>query len=177
MVEHHALLYADLADPVALLRATGATRLARYWPYADGRRAGSRSAPSGSRDYSRADGGLAAAGGGRGARRLRSARHRCLLDVGGGEGRSSPRSRRATPHLQLMLFDLPAVVARRANACAAAGLAGRGSRRIGGDFRTTRCRRAPTSSRWCASCTTTTTQVVLGLLRASGGRCRRAARC
>jgi len=35
MVEHHALLYADLADPVALLRGeVETTRLSRYWPYA-----------------------------------------------------------------------------------------------------------------------------------------------
>ena len=33
MVEHHALLYADLADPVALLRGGAPTRLAAYWPY------------------------------------------------------------------------------------------------------------------------------------------------
>ena len=50
MVEHHALLYADLADPVALLRQrSGATRLAGHWPYATAgapqslrRRAGTR---------------------------------------------------------------------------------------------------------------------------------------
>ena len=35
MVEHHRLLYADLDDPVALLRgARRDTALARYWPYA-----------------------------------------------------------------------------------------------------------------------------------------------
>jgi hypothetical protein len=35
MVEHHGALYADLADPIALLRGeTGAAHLARYWPYA-----------------------------------------------------------------------------------------------------------------------------------------------
>ncbi|TXM88724.1 hypothetical protein FV219_24135, partial [Methylobacterium sp. WL122] len=35
MIEHHAMLYADLADPVALLRGeTGPTRLSGYWPYA-----------------------------------------------------------------------------------------------------------------------------------------------
>ncbi len=35
MIEHHELLYADLADPVALLRQRpGATQLAQYWPYA-----------------------------------------------------------------------------------------------------------------------------------------------
>ena len=38
MVEHHAILYADLRDPVALLRGEGrgGTGLARYWPYAAG---------------------------------------------------------------------------------------------------------------------------------------------
>jgi len=40
MIEHHALLYADLADPVALLRGQAQpTRLAGYCPYAAGRRA------------------------------------------------------------------------------------------------------------------------------------------
>ena len=37
MVEHHPLLYADLADPVALLRREGrGEALSRYWPYAEG---------------------------------------------------------------------------------------------------------------------------------------------
>ncbi len=37
MVEHHALLYADLADPVALLRGDERdTALRRYWAYAAG---------------------------------------------------------------------------------------------------------------------------------------------
>ncbi len=35
MVLHHPMLYADLQDPVALLRAErGGTALARYWSYA-----------------------------------------------------------------------------------------------------------------------------------------------
>ena len=34
MVEHHAMLYDDLRDPVALLRGRGATKLGAYWPYA-----------------------------------------------------------------------------------------------------------------------------------------------
>src|ERR1700753_3139019 len=35
MIEHHAALYADLADPVALLRGRQSERkLANYWPYA-----------------------------------------------------------------------------------------------------------------------------------------------
>ena len=34
MVEHHTLLYADLADPVALLRGQVDTQLGSYWAYA-----------------------------------------------------------------------------------------------------------------------------------------------
>ncbi len=35
MIEHHAMLYGDLRDPVALLRGeAGAGQLAAYWPYA-----------------------------------------------------------------------------------------------------------------------------------------------
>ena len=34
MVGHHDRFYADLADPVALLRGEGATQLAQFWPYA-----------------------------------------------------------------------------------------------------------------------------------------------
>ena len=34
MVRHHAILYRDLADPVALFRGqAGTTGLASYWPY------------------------------------------------------------------------------------------------------------------------------------------------
>src|SRR5512137_2926400 len=34
MIEHHEMLYADLADPIALLRRrSGDTRLAQHWPY------------------------------------------------------------------------------------------------------------------------------------------------
>ena len=36
MVRHHRLLYADLADPVALLRGEGAPALAGYWSYVRG---------------------------------------------------------------------------------------------------------------------------------------------
>src|SRR5512140_915739 len=40
MIEHHALLYADLADPVALLRGDrSGTELGRYWAYASAPRA------------------------------------------------------------------------------------------------------------------------------------------
>ena len=36
-------------------------------------------------------------------------RHRCLLDVGGGEGAFVTRAAERTPALRCILFDLPAV--------------------------------------------------------------------
>ena len=36
MIRHHRAFYADLADPVALLRGEGETELARFWPYVFG---------------------------------------------------------------------------------------------------------------------------------------------
>ena len=62
-------------------------------------------------------------------------RHRCLLDVGGGDGRFLVEAAARAPSLRVMLFDLPAVAARAAARFAAAGLAAR-ARAIGGDFRT-----------------------------------------
>ena len=34
MIDHHEALYADLADPVALLGGGRPTRLEQFWPYA-----------------------------------------------------------------------------------------------------------------------------------------------
>ena len=39
-VAHHDLLYADLGDPVALLRGEVDTNLSRFWPYAGDRARG-----------------------------------------------------------------------------------------------------------------------------------------
>lgn len=109
MVEHHAALYADLRDPVALLRGEpGRSALAGYWPYAgadapdalDGGRVGEYSALMSASQPMVADEVLDA---------YPLARHRCLLDVGGGEGRFLRAVASRAPHLQLMMFDLPAV--------------------------------------------------------------------
>ena len=51
--------------------------------------------------------------------------HRRLLDVGGGEGRFLCSVAERAPHLQLTLFDLPAVAERATQRFAAAGIAGR----------------------------------------------------
>jgi demethylspheroidene O-methyltransferase len=135
MIEHHALLYADLADPVALLRSERpATALSAFWGYGANPDA---AALGGERvaAYSR----LMAATQPMIAAELLDAypvgRHRRLLDVGGGEGAFLIRAAATAPDLELMLFDLPAVTARARQRLDAAGLGGR-SAVFGGDFLT-----------------------------------------
>src|SRR4051812_4909466 len=86
MVEHHALLYADLQDPVALLRGERpGTDLGRYWPYA-GASGPAALRPEQVAGYSA----LMAASQPLIAAEVLDAydlgRHRCLLDIGGGNG-------------------------------------------------------------------------------------------
>ncbi len=131
MVEHHAMLYADLADPVALLRGEVETkRLQDYWGYAAGD-AADRLGGDDTAGYSRlmaasqafiADDVIAA---------YPFKRHRRLLDIGGGDGTFLRAVHRAAPRLELMLFDLPAVAARAEARFAEAGLA---ASTHGGDF-------------------------------------------
>jgi demethylspheroidene O-methyltransferase len=125
MVEHHALLYADLADPVALLRGESAQpHLARYWPYAATGEAQASSA-AGVAGYSQ----LMSASQPLVAEEILAAiplRERiCLLDVGGGEGTFLVSAARRVPGLRMMLFDLPAVADRARQKLAAEGLAAR----------------------------------------------------
>ncbi|GAC1620520.1 MAG: methyltransferase [Nevskia sp.] len=137
MIEHHALLYADLRDPLTLLRdGPQPTALAGYWPYA-GTIEPSAMPGGGSCAYSRlmsdsqplvAEEILAA---------YPFARHRCLLDVGGGEGGFLARAAQSAPLLKLMLFDLPEVAARARERFSALGLADR-IEVFGGSFLTDR---------------------------------------
>lgn len=133
MVEHHALLYADLADPVALLRGQeSATALKRYWAYAG------RTAPAAATDAEVARySALMTASQALIAEEVLAAypvrRHRCLLDVGGGEGAFLAAAGAAAPDLRLMLFDLPAVAERARARLEAMGLGRRAIVR-GGDF-------------------------------------------
>jgi len=133
MVEHHRLLYEDLRDPVGLLRGGGApTRLSRFWTYARaeapaGVDAASVVSYSALMDTSQAlvaDDVLDA---------YPVRRHRCLLDVGGGEGAFVTAAARRAPRLRLMLYDLPPVAARAAARLEAAGL-GRRATVHPGDF-------------------------------------------
>jgi demethylspheroidene O-methyltransferase len=146
LVQHHVALYGDLADPLALLRGDAAAgplatplatsprpgNLARFWPYA-GTEApqalpGVRLAP-----YSA----LMAASQPLVAEQVLGAyalqRHRCLLDVGGGDGGFACAAAAQAPALQVMVFDLPGVVQGAVQRFAQAGLSGRCTAH-GGDF-------------------------------------------
>jgi demethylspheroidene O-methyltransferase len=133
MIKHHALLYADMADPVALLREGGGKgQVAKFWPYAA---------------YD--DPGLA----GDGAISPYSAlmastqpmvaadilhayplnKHSRLMDVGGGEGAFAIAAADSAPNLHVSVFDLPAVTRRAKAKFETAGLAQR-SDAFGGDF-------------------------------------------
>jgi demethylspheroidene O-methyltransferase len=136
MVQHHAALYADLADPVALLRASKDERrgnaLARYWAYDEAQVPDAASA-----ERVAAYSALMAASQPLVADEILDAyalsRHRCLLDVGGGDGRFLATVGLRVPSLGLMLFDLPAVAERAQARFVAAGLGARASV-CGGSF-------------------------------------------
>ena len=136
MVEHHAALYADLRDPLALLRGTGqSAALAGYWPYAGAELRGESSgvAPAQVAAYSA----LMSASQPLVADEILDAyplaKHRCLLDIGGGEGTFLIAAAARAPQLQLRLFDLPAVAQRARLRFAEKGLSGR-AQATGGDF-------------------------------------------
>ncbi|MFO0459652.1 MAG: methyltransferase [Burkholderiales bacterium] len=135
MIEHHATLYQDLVDPVALLRGERDTSMSGYWPYADTAPGAAPEALDEARvaEYSRlmsvtqplvAEQVLDA---------YPFARHRVLLDVGGGEGAFAIAAAHRAPSLRVKLFDLPAVAERARERFAQAGLADR-ARTYGGSF-------------------------------------------
>lgn len=134
MVRHHAMLYADLADPVRLLRdgTDAETRLAAYWPYAADESpdtlAAGRVAP-----YTA----LMAASQPMVAAEVLAAfdmrRHRHLLDVGGGDGGFAAAAMAQAPELRATVFDLPAVAELAQARFARLDLAGRATA-VGGDM-------------------------------------------
>lgn len=133
MVLHHTMLYADLADPVALLRGEGgATELARFWPYAGAVRPAAL-APGQVAAYTALMAASQPLVAGEVLDAVRLDRYRCLLDVGGGDGRFLEAVAGRAPGLRLMLFDLPPVADRAGARFAAAGLASRAVA-VGGDF-------------------------------------------
>ncbi|CAN5757682.1 methyltransferase [soil metagenome] len=125
MVEHHAALYQDLRDPVALLRGqAGEGALASYWPYA-GAQAPSSLGDDRVADYSALMSASQPLVAGEILDAYPMSRHRCVLDVGGGDGTFLTAAAARAPHLQLLLFDLPAVADRARRRFAAHGLTDR----------------------------------------------------
>jgi demethylspheroidene O-methyltransferase len=134
-VEHHALLYDDLRDPVALLRRETTARIARFWSYS-GERYGDAPASADEAAYAQycdlmsrsqaliAEDALDA---------CPPRGRRVWLDVGGGEGAFLSAVAARAPKIELMLFDLPQVATRARLAIEKRGLAGR-ARVFDGDF-------------------------------------------
>lgn len=116
MIEHHAALYRDLADPVRLLRERPKdTMLARYWRYPVADKRDALSAPDVA-GYSA----LMAASQSFIATDILEAypfeKHKRLLDIGGGAGAFLIATLQRHAQIDGVLFDLPAVgeIAREA---------------------------------------------------------------
>lgn len=133
MIEHHARLYHDLADPIALLRGeAGTTELQQFWAYAASD--SPKSLESGRvEQYTE----LMAASQEMIADQVLRAfpvhRRARLLDVGGGSGAFALAALRRSPDLKAEVFDLPAVVEQARQRFEREGLLERG-RATGGDF-------------------------------------------
>lgn len=120
MIRHHGAFYADLADPLALLRGKTDTQLAAFWPYVFG--AARASDPTVAERYSdlMAQSQVLVAEETLRAVDFRGIRR--LMDVGGGTGAFLTAVGQAVPGPDLVLFDLPAVVPGAEARFAAAGL-------------------------------------------------------
>jgi demethylspheroidene O-methyltransferase len=110
MIRHHRLLYADLADPLALLRAGRAvpTSLSAFWSYA---RPDDAAADGSAADYSALMAATQPMIYGEILERFDFSVHRRMLDIGGGSGAFVRAVGAAAPHLALGIFDLPEVIA------------------------------------------------------------------
>lgn len=129
MTAHHGALYADLADPVGLLRRPrGGGRLSNFWPYAEG----GAPDPESAAGYSA----LMAASQPMVARETLAAfdirGFKRLLDIGGGEGAFAEAAAARAASLEVAVFDLPAVAERARARFTRAGIAHRASAH-GGD--------------------------------------------
>jgi demethylspheroidene O-methyltransferase len=133
MVEHHAALYADLRDPIALLRdEKPATQMGSYWTYAGAKSPGAL-VDEDVADYTA----LMSTSQVMIAQEVLDAYdfrgHAMVLDVGGGDGTFLSALAKRVPNVALRLFDLPPVAARAQARFEAEGLSGRAIA-SGGDF-------------------------------------------
>ncbi len=132
MIDHHEILYLDLADPVAFFRGEVETELAEFWPYVFGAKGATD--PVAIAQYSKlmADSQVLVAEDTLAAVDFKGSHQ--MMDVGGGSGAFLTAVGQAYPELPLMLFDLPAVVPSAKERLEEAGILHR-TEIIAGSFR------------------------------------------
>jgi len=123
LIEHNQLLYRDLLDPVAMLRdpSRSQTAIAAYFPYGEARRPEDVD-PDAAARYSDLMASTVPPLAEEVMDAYPVARHRRLLDVGGGIGAFVALMGERAPALDLMLFDLPAVAVHASAQLKANGL-------------------------------------------------------
>ena len=124
MIDHHDVLYRDLANPVAFFRGEVETELAQFWPYVFG--AGAAEDPERARRYSKLMADSQALVAEETLATVSFAGATSVMDVGGGSGTFLAVLGEKYPTLERVLFDLPAVVETATDA---------GLRKVGGSFR------------------------------------------
>ncbi|MEM9168543.1 MAG: methyltransferase [Pseudomonadota bacterium] len=140
MIRHHAALYEDLRDPVALLRREGGpTALSTFWGYAESDRPEALPGEE-TEGYSALMAATQTFIAEEVMRSFSFTPYARVLDVGCGDGAFLAAVRRGAPRIDLVGFDLPSVADRaRARwaekAAAASEPAGGRTEFVGGDFR------------------------------------------
>ncbi|MEM9731924.1 MAG: methyltransferase [Pseudomonadota bacterium] len=133
MIRHHSAFYKDMADPVGLLRkGRGETELSRLWDYALSDKPAQSTAENVSA-YTTLMSESQAMVAAEILAVVSFEDHDVLLDVGGGDGTLLTAIGKGQPHLELQLFDLPAVADRASLKFQAEGLSSR-ARSVGGSF-------------------------------------------
>ncbi|MEM1365356.1 MAG: methyltransferase [Pseudomonadota bacterium] len=124
MIRHHAMLYRDLADPIALLKNRGPdAEIAKFWAYPHARH--NDIADDHAHSYSHLMAVSQAAVAGQVLSAYDFSVHKSLCDVGGGHGAFLSEVGTVNSKLALNLFDLPQVAEQGAELMASKGFADR----------------------------------------------------
>ena len=111
MVRHHAVLYRDLADPLALLKHRESTGLRDYWSYVPG----GNHPDEGHREYSQLMSSSLALISDHILDSVSLQDYQSLIDVAGGTGHFARVVTRRHPHISASVLDLPEVVSEAKN--------------------------------------------------------------
>ena len=106
MVKHHAVLYRDLADPLAILRHRDSTGLRDYWSYVPG----GNNPDEGHREYSQLMSSSLALISDHILETYPLGDYRTLIDVAGGTGHFARMVKKRYPDIDATVLDLPEVV-------------------------------------------------------------------